>query len=371
MKIIHTADWQIGKPFRAQGEAASRLTDARYDAIEAIGKAARDHGVRNVLVAGDVFDGESLQQKTIAMAIARMERFGDVVWWLLPGNHDPARPGGLWETLVQRGLPANICPLTTSDPVDAGEGLWILPAPLTVKKETRDVTETWDEAETPGARFRVGLAHGSITTFSDRQEATNIIPIDRLKTAGLSYLALGDWHGTNEIAPGVWYSGTPEPDRYNSQDVGQALLVELKEKAAPVVSPIKTGTYHWHEWQRSLISADDVDALLREAKALPDPPRVLLRLKLDGGLSRDALVSLDNALEALDAMVAHLDVQRTDVRPELTEDDLDAIDVGGVLRDVVEELYGQSRNDALAPEGHRHASEAITILLKHAAGAAS
>ena len=34
----------------------------------------------------------------------------------------------------------------------------------------------------------------------------------RARDAGLAYLALGDWHGTREIAPATWYAGTPEPE---------------------------------------------------------------------------------------------------------------------------------------------------------------
>ena len=57
MRLIHTADWQIGKPFGRFGpEVRNALAEARFDAIDRIGRIAADCGVDHVIVAGDVFD---------------------------------------------------------------------------------------------------------------------------------------------------------------------------------------------------------------------------------------------------------------------------------------------------------------------------
>ncbi|WP_237713951.1 metallophosphoesterase family protein [Novosphingobium sp. Rr 2-17] len=91
MKLVHTADWQLGKPYgRFEPEVRAALTEARFDAIDAIGKAATLHGADHVFVAGDVFDTEGPEDRTIVQAISRMERHR-CRWWLLPGNHDFAR----------------------------------------------------------------------------------------------------------------------------------------------------------------------------------------------------------------------------------------------------------------------------------------
>ena len=104
MIFIHTADWQLGKPYgRFETDVRAALTEARFDAIDAIGKAATLHGADHVFVAGDVFDTEGPEDRTIVQAISRMERH-PCRWWLLPGNHDFARNGGLWERSSQRML---------------------------------------------------------------------------------------------------------------------------------------------------------------------------------------------------------------------------------------------------------------------------
>jgi len=59
MKLIHTADWRLGKPYgRFEPEVRAALSEARFNAIDAIGKAATLHGADHVFVAGEVFDTE-------------------------------------------------------------------------------------------------------------------------------------------------------------------------------------------------------------------------------------------------------------------------------------------------------------------------
>jgi DNA repair exonuclease SbcCD nuclease subunit len=52
IRFIHTADWQLGKPFgRMLDEARVALQEARLDAIDAIARLAADKGAEDVLDA--------------------------------------------------------------------------------------------------------------------------------------------------------------------------------------------------------------------------------------------------------------------------------------------------------------------------------
>src|SRR5690606_32764521 len=126
--------------------------------------------------------------------LERMRNFEAVQWHLLPGNHDPHRPNGLWDQLLRRGLPNNVVVHVNGEPhAIANDGLAILPAPLHHRRTLRDATEYMDEAEVPDGMIRIGLAHGSITGFgSDDSDRPNYIDPDRPGKAGLAYLALGD-----------------------------------------------------------------------------------------------------------------------------------------------------------------------------------
>ncbi len=88
-----------------------------------------------------------------------------------------------------------------------------------------------DGVASPAGTLRIGLAHGSVQGFGSAGEAN--VPIDpaRVKSAGLSYLALGDWHGTTRISDRAWYSGTPEPDGFRDNDPGNALVVRSTARA--------------------------------------------------------------------------------------------------------------------------------------------
>src|ERR1035437_10328239 len=127
-------------------------------------------------------------------------------WVLLHGNHVPALSESPWTRIERFGRPANvILALAPETILLANVRLAVLPAPLTRKNEPDDVTRWMDAAETPVGSVRVGLAHGSISNRLPEGDAKNEIADNRAASAKLDYLALGDWHGTTEIAPRTWY----------------------------------------------------------------------------------------------------------------------------------------------------------------------
>ena len=236
LKLIHTSDWQIGKVFRFVDNATMGLhQDARLRAIARLGEFADAHEVRHVLVAGDVYDMEALSPRSLNQPLERMRNFSKVKWHLLPGNHDPHRPNGLWDGLLRRDLPENVHIHTVSGPVILEEeSLALLPAPLLHRRTLDDTTAYMDDVGLPDSFVRVGLAHGTVTGFgSEDKDIPNYIAPDRPDRAGLSYLALGDWHGQKKVNERCWYCGTPETDAFDVINGGQALFVEIEAPGAP------------------------------------------------------------------------------------------------------------------------------------------
>ena len=143
MKFLHSADWQLGKPFgRFEPDLRAALTEARFDAIETLGRLAAEQGAKHVIVAGDIFDTEGPDDRTIVQAVSRMSQF-DCRWWLLPGNHDFARNGGLWDRVRQRAS-EEITVLAEPIPCELEDGVWLLPAPLVHRHHLDDPTEVAD-----------------------------------------------------------------------------------------------------------------------------------------------------------------------------------------------------------------------------------
>src|SRR5580704_4971324 len=297
MRIIHSADWQIGKVFKQFGAKEETLRLARLAAVERLGQLALTQSSKHVLVAGDVYDSETPSPVTLRAPIERMKGFTGVHWHLLPGNHDPHRPEGVWDRLAQTDLPTNIHLHLTPMPFSLEEHAVLLPAPLVRKAEADDITAWMNGASTPPGTLRIGLAHGSITNFGSEGEATNPIDPGRCKSAGLDYLALGDWHRTLQVGPSAWYAGTPEPDRAGRQEQGTVLLVDLPGSGAPAsVTPLVTGTYRWLTRIERLSDAGDLSDFEQRLRNEPDLPRLILRLQLEGSLPIAAFAELQRRL---------------------------------------------------------------------------
>lgn len=361
MRLIHTADWQIGKVFRRFGDKEALFREARLKAIDSIGRLAIAEGARHVLVAGDVWDSETPHVASRLAPIERMRRFPGVTWHLLPGNHDPHRPNGLWDQIAGPDLPANIRLRLTPEPVEIEPGVFLLPAPLTRKSDTSDLTAWMESAPTPPGAIRIGLAHGAVTNFAPEGDAGNPIDPARADRAGLSYLALGDWHRTRRIGPRVWYAGTPEPDRKGGTESGQALVVEVGG-TEPRVTPKTVGQHRWISHRAVVSDEISLADLERSIHAWPDLSCVVLDLTLEGAISLRLRPRLSAILDRLSAAACHLETDLSEVRTRPTAEDLESIDFDGVLRTVAERLRERSLSGTASERESRVAEDALVRL---------
>lgn len=368
MRFIHTADWQIGKPFRRFGDRECLLKQARLTAIEKIGQLAVREGASHVLVAGDVYDTEAPAPRTLLEPLERMRRFTKVAWHLIPGNHDPHRPKGVWDRVRESGIPGNVHLHLTAEPAALDPSTILLPAPLTRKSEGGDLTEWMDRAETAPGAIRIGVAHGSVVGFGSGGEANNPVDPRRPERATLDYLALGDWHRTMQVGPALWYAGTPEPDRPESQEIGQALLVDVAGPGAPAAVTAHTvGTYRWLTREEHLSDCAELDDVETRLRALSEPSCTILRLFLRGALPLAGRIELGRRLLGLSAAFFDLDVDQTRLAVRPTGADLEAIDFDGVLRHAADRLKSMADHDAAGAGGMQCAEAALVELFVLAA----
>ena len=344
-RFIHTADWQLGKPFAwAEPEVRSALTEARFDAIDTIGQMAREHSVPHILVAGDVFDTEGPDTRTIVQALYRMERH-QCSWWLLPGNHDFVRAGGLWDRIEGR-LPGNVNLIPEARPSELDDGVWLLPAPLAHRHQNDDLTESFDTMETPGAILRIGLAHGSIVDFSAQGETKNQIAPDRAARSALDYLALGDWHGLLQVNSRTWYSGTPEVDQFQRDEPGKALLVELEQSSEPIVTELRTGKYQWLRRDWRVDDAAGFEAYSAQLLDECDPAATLVRVTLSGITTLTDRVAILSSIEHdLAHRFRYFSFSATDLVAKPSDDDLAAFAAEGILGTAASTLNARIQED--------------------------
>ncbi|HEX6143431.1 MAG TPA: metallophosphoesterase [Geminicoccaceae bacterium] len=357
VRFIHTADWHIGRHFRFVHDAhrQSVLKQARIDAIQRIAALARQHGAGHVLVAGDVYDAVDVGDLVLRQPLERMRDAAPLRWHLIPGNHDPDRPGGPYDRLARLAdLPPNVLVHRSAEPIHLDQGVVLLPAPLQERAQDHDPTGWMDHALTPEGAMRVGLAHGPVTDFgrlehAERQPAHNLIAPDRPERAGLDYLALGDWHAPLRIGPRIWYAGTPEADGFGRVERGQALVVEIEGRGAPPsVLPLPVGRYCWRTEQAVIEDAASVDALLERLRALPVDDglgHLCLCLRVQGALSLPDRARFEDRLVAwLESALAYLRLETDGLHDAPAADDLDAIATSGAIRLAAERLDARSRD---------------------------
>lgn len=361
-KFLHTADWQIGRLFATfDPEHAPLLAEARITVIEKLAALATAEGVDAVLVAGDVFDAQTVSDRTVRRLFNALSAYIGP-WLMIPGNHDAALAESVWTRAQRLGaVPSNahLC-LTPEVRLFPELGFAVLPAPLTQRHTYGDLTVWFDSAETPTGLLRIGLAHGSVQgILAEDIDSANPIAMDRPELARLDYLALGDWHGTKIVGPKVAYSGTPEPDRFKANDSGQALLVEIPTPgAAPIITPIQTAQFRWRGIEADFQVESDAELLMDQLKALTQDEVIDLKIAGRIGLAMQGV--LHDAIGQAEARARHLQADLSGLQLIPSDEDIANLQADGYLAEVMNEL----RTTAAAPvsEDATVAQDALAIL---------
>ncbi len=358
LRLLHSADWQIARIYsQFEPDDAAALFEARFLAVERLAALAVEHRVDAVLVAGDVFDAQTVSDKTIRRLFNAMTAYPGA-WVMLPGNHDAALAESVWTRAHRLGvIPPNVVTCLEPGVRIVGERIAVLPAPLVQRHTYGDLTEWFTSASTPEGLFRIGLAHGCVQgVLPDSVDSANPIAANRAATAGLDYLALGDWHGSKCIDDRTWYAGTPETDRFKGNDSGQALLVEIAAPgAAPLVQTLQTGRYRWQQMERRLAVPSDLDETLQAlAETGPDD---VLQLRVSGVCDLHGQRRLQQGVEAARARLRALVYESHSLRLEPTDDDIASLQADGYVGEALHQL----RIEQQGPQADR-ARDALVVL---------
>lgn len=367
-RFIHSSDLHLGKRFgQFSGDLPAKLREARHAVIARLAGKAQAEGASPILLAGDTFDTETPASDVRRQALAEMGHHASVRWVILPGNHDSLQAVQLWSTLRSEA-PGNVTLATAAEPIELAAGVMLLPAPCTTRRPGRDLSEWMDTAATPEGTIRIGLAHGPVQSFSEEGTGLDVIAPDRARRAGLSYLALGDWHGGVAIDSWTRYSGTPEPDRFKHDRPGEALLVTLDGPAAlPLVTPFETGSFAWRTLALDLLDGDDAPERLRSL--LPEVRsrrQALVSLVAAGRIRIDGRTALAGTVDHIRPDFAHLDFRDDALATECETGDLDAIDRAGALREAADALLAEAGDSSRSADERGIAQAALARLYAYA-----
>lgn len=303
MRLLHSADWQLGCPFRSFGDRAPRLRAQRLATLRRALELARREHVDAFLVAGDLFDDTQVAPAVVQETGQLFAEFPDVSIWLLPGNHDPAcGPGSVWLRPPLDNPPSHVHVLTEAGAVPLAGG-WLLASPLHQKRSPHDPSLALRElaAGVPPGSIKVGITHGALAIAGKHQPDDHPIALDAATRAHLDYLAVGHWHSWQVYDNDrLVMPGTPEPDAFSNAGGRSVALVEIDAPGAPPrIQRIDVAGLAWQELAIDLGLGEGALALATQALAQlqPQAASIVLRIILEGTAERAHVNAVRGAIE--------------------------------------------------------------------------
>ncbi|MHA2788695.1 metallophosphoesterase family protein [Corynebacterium sp. S7] len=348
--FIHSSDLQLGmKRAFLDTDAQSRFDEARTQAVTRLGELARERGAEFIVVAGDVFEHNSLDRRTTGRALEAFAKL-PVPVYLLPGNHDPLVADSIFQRTVRLD---NVTVLDSFEPVHVREGVELLGAPLVAKYATEDLVAKALRNVEPTDNIRIMVGHGQVEAYSSDHSA-DLIDLPNVEAhladGTIDYLALGDTHSTASLGGSgrVWFSGAPETTDFHDHtpgtaggetDSGNALVVSL-DKESISVEPVHVGSWVFDALFWQVTDMEDVERLLAELSAYENKERTVIKYAISGTLGLEATRRLEEGLSELEPVFAAL-YERTrlmDLHLEPGEDELAALPLSGFARSAMAEL---------------------------------
>lgn len=374
MKFIATADWQLGMTAHfLDDEARPRFQRARFDALVRIAQLAAENEASFVVVGGDVFESNQLDRAVVARTFEALKSF-TVPVVLVPGNHDPLDAFSIYNSSAfTAGLPEHVHVLRDASPMPIIDGVEIVGAPWLSKRPDKDlVAEALAELDpAPKSLTRILVGHGAVDVLQPDRESLATISLESLQQAltinKVSFAVLGDRHGTYEVAPRIWYPGTPEVTARREIDPGNVLLVDLSDDT-PKVDKLPTGAWKFLTIEETINSVEDIERFSERLSQIPEKQNTAVWLVLRGTLSIGARAQLDVVLDENNDLFALIELWERYTDLAVLADNSEFIELGlsGFAADALDELMEISQQST---EAGQTAQDALGLLYRIAGGA--
>ena len=342
-RFLHAADLHLDTPFtgmrRVDASLVATLRDATTRAFDNLVKAALEHSVAFVVIAGDIYDGPERgvrAQLAFRNGLDRLAQAG-IPSFVVHGNHDPVEDGWSavrkWPDGVTVFGPESVATV----PVERdGQTLALIHGISYARRETRDNLALGfrrDRAEC----LQVGVLHCNAGAHADYAPYSPC-SVDDLMSAGLDYWALGHVHVRHflyEGSPWIAYPGnlqglSPKPSELGAKG---ALLVDVDDGQVASVDFLPLDVVRFDAFDLDIAELVDVagliDALVgaaRERAATHGGRTAVLRMSLTG---RGAV---------------HLDLRRSHVRDQVL------VPVRTALASAIPAVWLDAIDDRTSPE---------------------
>lgn len=202
MRIIHCADIHLDSALTTHLDK-ERARSRRKEILDTFRRMlvyASENGVQAVIIAGDLFDSETVSSSTVNVVLGEIARYNELEVYYLQGNHDPGK-----SIFAGKIIPENLH--TFEDrwtyyrlDKNAGESGYdnemladsnIVLAGIELTADNKN--SIYDELSIRESDVNIVTLHGQAQAYGIAQ-GTEDICLDKLKDRGIDYLALGHIH---------------------------------------------------------------------------------------------------------------------------------------------------------------------------------
>lgn len=189
VKFLHAADFHLDSPFSGltPEQAAKRRRESR-ELLSKLADCSNQQKVDFVLLAGDLFDGDTVYRETTE-AISEVLGKIEAPVFIAPGNHDPYRPDSPYRTME---WPDNVH-IFTQNHLESVElpdkNITVWGAAFTSEQQTQSLLRDFTAPQ--DGRQHVMVLHGD---WEVADSPYNPVTRQQAAESGLAYLALGHIH---------------------------------------------------------------------------------------------------------------------------------------------------------------------------------
>lgn len=214
LRVLHTADLHLGAEFSMLGTRANTRRAELKITGDNIFKICSANKIDLLLLAGDVFENNSVDENIVAAFFAACDFCPDTTIVFAAGNHDPLTADS---PFLKYTLPENLIVLGCRDECVTLQDKGVRIYGKSFGGVYMEGSDRFSIIPENDGFVNIMVLHGDIS--SDKLGVYNPISIDFLESSKMDYVALGHVHefsGIKKIGNTYYaYPGTPEPHGFD------------------------------------------------------------------------------------------------------------------------------------------------------------
>lgn len=244
LKFLHTADIHLGAKFKYLGQKAANQREQLKKTFSAIVKKAIEEKVDIFLIAGDLFDSNSISASITEFVKSQFKILQDnsIQVCIVPGTHDVLDNSSIYKREKMIEEFSNVFVFiedTKKQYPNLDLTVWGKPNTSSKSNESPII-----KLEGSSTKYNILMAHGSVRIQGKSAKDDYPITLDEIKDCEMDYVALGHWHSMGDYSQGdvkCFYSGSPEMIDLSQNGAGNIILGTIEDKNTVIIEPFKIG----------------------------------------------------------------------------------------------------------------------------------